>query len=160
MYALAPGGTRQGGPRRDRQSGQGKPPAKSQGQHQGLGGRSAGANNAIVRAKLPPQTPALPASSWRRGGRGVGVTATSGRMHQSYIQLPTSYVPEMRGSSPYPYAVRKSPGRQSEKRLQLAFLLASWQTWHGNWSTRRSAWQASKKKIPGKSISLNPLASQ
>lgn len=43
------------------------------------------------------------------------------RATYSYIQLPTTYVPEMRDSSPYPYAVRKSPGRQSEKRLQLAF---------------------------------------
>lgn len=135
MYALAPGGTRQGGPRRDRQSGQGKPPAKSQGQHQGLGGRSAGANNAIVRAKLPPQTPALPASSWRRGGRGVGVTATSGRMHQSYIQLPTSYVPEMRGSSPYPLCraeIARSPKREASAACFSAGQLAdvAWELVH------------------------------
>lgn len=89
MYALAPGGTRQGGPRRDRQSGQGKPPAKSQGQHQGLGGRSAGANNAIVRAKLPPQTPALPASSWPWSRRHCDKRQDASELHTATYKLRT-----------------------------------------------------------------------
>lgn len=87
------------------------------------------ANNAIVRAKLPLQTPTLPASSWRRGGRGASVTATSKpltmpTMSRYAAELRTAtyrYVPEMRGQSPCPHAVRISPGRQNEKRLQLAF---------------------------------------
>jgi hypothetical protein len=157
--ALALGGTRQGEPRRDKQSGQGRPSAKSQGQHQGVSWWPIDRRQQCHRSCQTASSDArFAASSWRRGGRGVGVTATSKpftmptiRMHQSTY----SYVPEMRGQSPCPYALQRSPKREASAACSSCeMLLASWQTCHGtearrNWSTRRSAWQASKKKILG-----------
>jgi hypothetical protein len=118
--ALALGGTRQGEPRRDKQSGQGREPGATPGGSWWPIDRRQQCHRSCQTASSDAR---FAASSWRRGGRGVGVTATSKpftmptiRMHQSTY----SYVPEMRGQSPCPYAVQRSPSRQSEKRLQLA----------------------------------------
>ena len=67
------------------------------------------------------------------------------------------------------HALMPCRGRRSPKREASAacssceMLLASWQTCHGtearrNWSTRRSAWQASKKKILGILAQLYPFS--
>jgi hypothetical protein len=161
MAALALGGTRQGEPRRDKQSGQGRPSTKSQGQHQGvLGGRSTGANNAIVRAKLPLRTPALPlqASAEEAVELASPRQASHSRCPPSgCIRAPTAtYLRcEAKVHALMPCRGRRSPKREASAACSSCeMLLASWQTCHGtearrNWSTRRSAWQASKKKILG-----------
>lgn len=155
--ALALGGTRQGEPRRDKQSGQGEAFSKEP-------GATPGGSWWPIDRRQQCHSSCQTASS---DARGVGVTATSKpftmptiRMHQSTY----SYVPEMRGQSPCPYAVQRFPKREASAACSSCeMLLASWQTCHGtearrNWSTRRSAWQASKKKILGILAQLYPFS--